>query len=442
MRSRRRQFPPATGQSWAQRLAAVFPRSRRLLHSPASLRQRLFRQFTRRLESPAALRQSASLLPGRQTAERGMSRRAHEHSPQDLPVPRLPELSSNVRCRHRSPFAARIVCRSDMNESASLARVNIAYAREPQNLVRMQMYRIELSPGEEAAFRSIEELAVAIRRGIVTSRARIWHNASGKWLPIEFHPHYKIAASMQLTAADLAAGAPVKPLELLTLGALMDPPAPPPASEPPAAQPKQLVRAKRTPEPEPKPRKKAAAKSRRPKSGRNSLRIALGGALLVACAHLAFSAASAAHSEDVGVRPRTHRRLITEPAHIAQDGGPETTAAAVLPGFSAVARPVLRSSGSARSASSAPRPTESAVQDGTPALESQSEAATAPLGAFRTDSGPAVPPAPEAVDIAAPAPISSSPLGKIVDSTGKKTLKGILRTVAGTATTQQSRPKR
>ena len=35
------------------------------------------------------------------------------------------------------------------------------------------MYRIELSLGEETAFRSIEELAVAIRRNVVTARARI-----------------------------------------------------------------------------------------------------------------------------------------------------------------------------------------------------------------------------------------------------------------------------
>ena len=35
------------------------------------------------------------------------------------------------------------------------------------------MYRIELSPGEETAFRTIEELAVAIRRNVVTSKARI-----------------------------------------------------------------------------------------------------------------------------------------------------------------------------------------------------------------------------------------------------------------------------
>jgi hypothetical protein len=80
------------------------------------------------------------------------------------------------------------------------------------------MYRIELSPGEETAFRSIEELAVAIRRKVVTSHARIYHNATGTWLPIQFHPHYKIACSMPLSQADLVAGPRVAPLSTLKLG--------------------------------------------------------------------------------------------------------------------------------------------------------------------------------------------------------------------------------
>lgn len=68
------------------------------------------------------------------------------------------------------------------------------------------MYRIELAPGEETALRTIEELAIGIRNGVVTPRARIWHNAGQKWLPIEFHPHYR-AALDQLEAA------PVPPAE-------------------------------------------------------------------------------------------------------------------------------------------------------------------------------------------------------------------------------------
>src|SRR5215203_4605911 len=83
--------------------------------------------------------------------------------------------------------------------------------------MRSGMYRIELSPGEETVFRSIEELAVAIRRGVVTSRARIFHNASSRWLPIQFHPHYKAAVSMPLTQAALVAGPQAKPLSSLSL---------------------------------------------------------------------------------------------------------------------------------------------------------------------------------------------------------------------------------
>src|SRR5438105_13419851 len=106
------------------------------------------------------------------------------------------------------------------------------------------MYRIELSPGEETVFRSIEELAVAIKRGVVTPRARIYHNASSKWLPIQFHPHYKVAISMPLTQAALVAGPPVKPLASLSLDQPQDPapvriesPVPRMQSAPPVEQP-------------------------------------------------------------------------------------------------------------------------------------------------------------------------------------------------------------
>ena len=68
------------------------------------------------------------------------------------------------------------------------------------------MYRIEVASGEETVFRTLEELAVGIRNGVVTPRARIYHNASQKWLPIGLHPHYKKA--LQLPAAS-ASPAPV-----------------------------------------------------------------------------------------------------------------------------------------------------------------------------------------------------------------------------------------
>ena len=58
------------------------------------------------------------------------------------------------------------------------------------------MYRIEVAPGEETVFRTMEELAVGIRNGLITPRARIYHNASQKWLPIGLHPHYKKAMEL------------------------------------------------------------------------------------------------------------------------------------------------------------------------------------------------------------------------------------------------------
>jgi hypothetical protein len=58
------------------------------------------------------------------------------------------------------------------------------------------MYRIELGPDDIGVFRSIEEMATAIKTGVLTPKARIFHSASDKWLPIEFHPHYKKAREM------------------------------------------------------------------------------------------------------------------------------------------------------------------------------------------------------------------------------------------------------
>jgi hypothetical protein len=62
-------------------------------------------------------------------------------------------------------------------------------------------YRIELAPGEEALFKSIDEMAAGIANGVIQPTARIWHQTSAKWLPIEFHPHYKIALNKGPQAA-------------------------------------------------------------------------------------------------------------------------------------------------------------------------------------------------------------------------------------------------
>lgn len=86
------------------------------------------------------------------------------------------------------------------------------------------MYRIELTPGEEALFRNIEEFAKAIHSGVIKSHARIWHGASNKWLPVDFHPHYKIAKQRPVSA-------------LTAMVAELVPPAPAPAPASPFAPP-------------------------------------------------------------------------------------------------------------------------------------------------------------------------------------------------------------
>lgn len=94
------------------------------------------------------------------------------------------------------------------------------------------MYRIELAPGEETVFRTIEELAVAVRNGLVTPRCRIYHSASQKWLPIEFHPHYKKALSLPAArVAEAAAPRSGHPPRLETLSFAVAPAARP-AAEP------------------------------------------------------------------------------------------------------------------------------------------------------------------------------------------------------------------
>ncbi len=94
------------------------------------------------------------------------------------------------------------------------------------------MYRIELGPDDIGVFRSIEEMATAIKTGVITPKARIFHSASDKWLPIEFHPHYKKAREM---AAGGAAPAPVPAVTHAPVRAVGDAPyrlTPPPAPSP------------------------------------------------------------------------------------------------------------------------------------------------------------------------------------------------------------------
>jgi hypothetical protein len=57
------------------------------------------------------------------------------------------------------------------------------------------MYRIRLANREEAVYKSADELAQAVRMGIVSPDAEVFHNAAHRWLPIELHPDYRAVVS-------------------------------------------------------------------------------------------------------------------------------------------------------------------------------------------------------------------------------------------------------
>jgi hypothetical protein len=352
------------------------------------------------------------------------------------------------------------------------------------------MYRIELSSKEEIVLRTIEELAVAIRRNVVTSRARIWHNSTNKWLPIQFHPHYKIAASMPLTQADLVAGPRMTPLSSLNLSeALADPPAPvlssrdaatqaalaawpapkpvstPPAKPVPPAKPTSPPPTRKplaleaqitlgTPAPEPRrmvqparieppraapprvveplrPAPARAKSSRKRRKPARSLHLALAGAVLAACAQLVISAASNPRSE-ITVRIRTPQRLI-EVIEAMKEDSPRTVAG-VLPALHTIPLPRKPTP----SITGAPLPPPAALKP--TAIVPQRQAAIPGVTADSTST--AIQPAPAAGHM--PVGVPAAPVAgtsKMVDSTGKKVLDQILRTLGGTPAPASKTPK-
>jgi hypothetical protein len=113
------------------------------------------------------------------------------------------------------------------------------------------MYRIELGPDDIGVFRSIEEMATGIKTGVITPKARIYHSASDKWLPIEFHPHFKKAREM---AAGGVPPAPPTPAPVRVTAPEIPRRQPSPAPSPVAGLPLIDVSAPAKPvEPEPPP---------------------------------------------------------------------------------------------------------------------------------------------------------------------------------------------
>src|SRR3954468_738415 len=297
------------------------------------------------------------------------------------------------------------------------------FARNPA-LMRSGMYRIELSPGEETVFRSMEELAVAIKRGVVTSRARIFHNASSKWLPIQFHPHYKTALSMPLTQAALVAGPQAKPLSSLSLELPPEPEPEPEMTRP--AEPKVVSPSKPTAQKKKSKSKQLSGenRSRRQSKPRRQLRIALGGALLLGGAQWVLSVPLVARAKPallVDVR-----RRLTEVHASAMGQVASPNSAGMIPALpsnvSAAPPEVLRQPAEPRHRLTAPS------FGGTASIESGSTE---------------IEPAPLTTDLpvaALPATDSLSP--RLGDSTGQKAMQGILTTVSGGGTSAVKAPSR
>jgi len=148
--------------------------------------------------------------------------------------------------------------------------------------------------------------------------------------------------------------------------------------------------------------------------------VALAGAVLIACAHLVVSAASTPAS-DVAARPRTPRRLIEAPAEALKDVTPRTVAA-VMPVLQSIPVPGFSTPRSSAPAAAAPKP--------------------APMEIVPDSvSGPEIQPAP-AADITVTVPAQSESLApKLVDSTGKRALKRILRSIGGSPAAESKAPK-
>ena len=256
---------------------------------------------------------------------------------------------------------------------------------------------------------------MAIKRGVVTPRARIFHNASNKWLPIQFHPHYKTALSMPLSQAALVAGPQAKPLSSLSLE---PPPEPEPEMTFPLPQPKIVS----SPEPA-APKKKAKSKqltgetrSRRRSKPRQQLRIALVGALLLGGAQWVLSVPLVARAKPTLLVDVRRRFTEVQASTMGQVASPNS--AGMIPAFpasvSAAPPEVLRQPAEPRHRATAPS------FGGTATLKSAS---------------PEIEPAPLTMDLPVAAlPVSDSLSPKLADSTGEKAMQGILTTVSGGGT--------
>jgi hypothetical protein len=166
-------------------------------------------------------------------------------------------------------------------------------------------------------------------------------------------------------------------------------------------------------------------RSRTRRSSKRALRVAFVGALLIGGAQVLASANDALNPDGL----RAHRRLIVVPPEAIKRDSPRTVAAVI---------PVLRNSSVPGGASKRPQPTLTPPTSTNPTLRSVSGAGPVPSVSDSVEIQAA-----PAVEMPAPVPAATDSLTtKVVDSTGKKVLKGILRAVSGAPGTEKKRSKR
>lgn len=313
------------------------------------------------------------------------------------------------------------------------------------------MYRIEVSPGEETVFRTIEELATGIRNGVITSRSRVYHGASAKWLPIEFHPHYKKAAD--LAAHPPSATEPSRPTPAPTPAqrhsapvAVVEPPPEPvvqPISSPAISNEPELVLPKisypEVPQDEPASEAQPLFRSRR-KMGRRPLMLAAAVAVVAVGARFMLAAAPPASEPELPTAT-----LGSSPVHVPEP----------KPVAPPVPKPVAKPAPApAPAASSPPKPVEPMrpvepvrplrpTVPGpafAPALPSTSvpvkPAARPPASAkvipSSVDSASTIEPAPAQIDLSLPGAVpSTDSISLVSKSADSNAIRRILKAVAG-----------
>jgi hypothetical protein len=69
------------------------------------------------------------------------------------------------------------------------------------------MYRVRSQSGEEAVYRTIDELALAVQSGVIGPGSEVYHQTTDRWLPIDAHPDYRAVVAGDVVVAPKPDGA-------------------------------------------------------------------------------------------------------------------------------------------------------------------------------------------------------------------------------------------